>query len=43
MELYNEKNDKGELVNLASKKKYSGMIKELSFLLRKSYSPDAGN
>jgi uncharacterized sulfatase len=43
MELYNEKNDKGELVNLASKKKYSGMIKELSVLLRKSYSSDSGN
>ncbi len=36
-ELYDEQNDKGELVNLAQKKEYEDIVHELSLLLRKSY------
>jgi len=37
-ELYDEVNDKGELINLAKNPEYAEIVKELSLLLRKSYS-----
>jgi iduronate 2-sulfatase len=37
-ELYDEDNDKGELINLAKNSEYAEIVKELSLLLRKSYN-----
>jgi len=37
-ELYDEENDKGELINLAKNPEYAEIVKELSLLLRKSYT-----